>query len=305
MKALVTGGAGFIGANLALCLQSMLKEVVVLDNFLTGSDKNLISFEGPLIRGDIKNIGQLLSGWRPDVIFHQAAITDTTVMDESVMFETNVSGFQQVLDYAAKCDAKVVYASSAGVYGNGPTPMCEQQVTRPLNAYGKSKLVMDEVAEKYAAQHNILVIGLRYFNVYGPMEQHKGKSASMIWQLALQMISGKRPRIFKWGQQKRDQIYVSDVVTANLRAMDSLRSGVYNIGTGQAVSFNEIIETLNSVLGYSYEAEYIDNPYDFYQNKTLANMSKSNSLLGFKAKFDLKSGIEDYFKKMNFSDYVT
>lgn len=305
MKVLITGGSGFIGTNLALHILSLNNvEVKVLDNFYKGSRSNLDNFAGEIIHGDILKIKNLLKQWNPDVIFHQAAITDTTILDEQLLFETNVKGFRTVLDYAAGCEAKVVYASSAAIYGVGATPMTESQTPSPHNLYGKSKLVAEHLAEKYRKKCGLITIGLRYFNVYGPKEHHKGKMASMIWQLALQMVSGKRPRIFKWGQQKRDQIYVEDVVRANMLALHSNVSGVYNVGTGKAVSFNDIVSVLNEVLGYSYEPDYFDNPYGFYQNTTLADVTKTRQILGFKAEYDLRRGVEDYLKKIDIMDFI-
>jgi ADP-L-glycero-D-manno-heptose 6-epimerase len=144
-------------------------------------------------------------------------------------------------------------------------------------------------------------VGLRYFNVYGPRESFKGKAASMIYQLALQMKEGKRPRIFEFGEQFRDQIYVKDVVEANLQAMEA-PSGVYNVGTGKPTTFNKIVEVLNKVLKTNLEPEYIKNPYtQFYQDQTLADMNLSASKMGFVAKYDIESGIEDYMRWLGFA----
>lgn len=302
MKALVTGGAGFIGANLALTLEGKGFEVKVLDDFSSGAASNLDGFEGEILRGDLMELESLLSGWNPGVIFHEAALTDTTVMDEAAMRRVNVEGFRKVLDLAAARGARLVYASSAAVYGAGPTPMREDQAPGPLNPYGVSKLEGEALAAEYAGR--LEAVGLRYFNVYGPLEHRKGKSASMIWQLALQMAAGRRPRLFKMGEQVRDHIHVDDVVQANLISLKAESGGVFNVGTGRAVSFNKVVGALNETLGFDYEPEYIENPYAFYQNKTLADMARSKRRLSFEAEFDIRSGIRNYFGRVDVRDRV-
>jgi ADP-L-glycero-D-manno-heptose 6-epimerase len=208
------------------------------------------------------------------------------------MMEVNVGGFRRILDLALKKRATLVYASSAGVYGNGKCPMKEEQELSPQNVYARSKLLMDEIAIKY--KDKIRIVGLRYFNVYGPREGYKKKAASMIYQLACQMKANKNPRIFKYGEQSRDLIYVKDVVDATIRAMKAKESGVVNVGTGVITTFNRVIEILNEVLGTSYEPEYFDNPYSFYQDETRADIKRAEELLGFKARYSVEEGIRDY-----------
>ncbi|MBU4561040.1 ADP-glyceromanno-heptose 6-epimerase [bacterium] len=295
MKILITGGAGFIGSNLSLTLQKD-NSITVVDNLLSGNTKNLESFQGNLITDDITSMNLLKSFKDIDVIFHQAAITDTTVSDEKRMMEVNVGGFRRILDLALRKRVTLVYASSAGVYGNGKCPMREDQELSPQNVYARSKLLMDEIAIKY--KDKIRIIGLRYFNVYGPREGYKKKAASMIYQLAQQMKASKNPRIFKYGEQSRDFIYVKDVVDATIRAMKAKESGVVNVGTGVVTTFNRVIEILNEVLGTSYEPEYFDNPYSFYQDETRADINRAEELLGFKARYSIEEGIRDYLTTM-------
>ena len=206
-KYLVTGGAGFIGSNLAFALIEERKaSVTVLDNFSTGNYKNLLGFPGEIIADDIQGRAWFAKAGKVDAVFHEAAITDTTVLDQRRMMEVNVDGFRNVLEYALEYGIKrVVYASSAAVYGNGPTPMREDHVPAPENIYGFSKAMMDNVAREFAALHpEMTLVGLRYFNVYGPREYYKGNPASMMFHLYNQMKAGKRPRIFKFGEQVRD-----------------------------------------------------------------------------------------------------
>ena len=296
---LVTGGAGFIGSNIAKTLEAQGHEVTVLDDFTkNGNFKNLIGFKGDVITADL--FQYVPTDMYFDAIFHEAAITDTTVMDQKAMMEQNVEAFKNLLHFAAENGIKkVVYASSAATYGNGPVPNVETQSTHPENVYGFSKAIMDNVARQFVAEnHDMTVIGLRYFNVYGPGEYYKGKMASMIYQLYLQMKEGKRPRVFKMGEQQRDFVYVKDIVKINLCALNNGKeSGVYNAATGIPRNFNEIIACLNKEMSTHLEPEYIDNPYKaFFQVKTQADISKSTEKLGYTPDFTLEAGIADYVK---------
>ncbi len=302
MRVLITGGAGFIGSNIAFALQERYPQakIYVLDNFSSGHFKNLIGFRGEVITGDIRDRElweYLRKSFAFDVIFHEAAITDTTVEDQKLMMETNTDSFRDLLDSALEWNAKVIYASSAGVYGNTEPPMREDEGLEPENIYGFSKLMMDRIAMDYMERFpELRIVGFRYFNVYGPRESYKGKSASMIYQLAVKMMHGQRPRIFKWGEQKRDFVYIEDVVKANLLALDKDVSGIFNIATGRARSFNEIIEILNRELGTNLETEYFDCPYDFYQEFTQADISRARKELGYEPEYSLEEGIREYLK---------
>ncbi len=292
-RALVTGAAGFIGSNLCWELAARGWQVVGLDDFSAGSFENLRGFPGDIVAADFGNT----SYWSPrvgkiDAVFHQAAISDTTVMDQALMMTVNVEKFRDLLAWAAKAKVKkVVYASSAATYGDSPVPQREDAHPRPMNVYGFSKSVMETVA---ANAKGVKAVGLRYFNVYGPREAHKNKTASMIWQLALQMKAGRRPRIFEMGEQYRDFIYVKDVVDANLRAFEKGAPGVYNACTGRKTDFNGVIAALNATLGTSLQPEYFKNPYSFYQNATLGDPAKAQKALGFRAQWTTERAIQDY-----------
>ena len=294
MKCLVTGGAGFIGSNLAIHLGELGHEVTVIDNFISGHLNNLTGFGGKIISGDEETVFDINNSF--DVVFHQAAITDTTIDDKEKMFKNNVEGFKHILNFCENKECKLVYASSAAVYGLGKVPMKEDQELEPLNIYGRSKVESDRIAERYCEKIKT-VVGLRYFNVFGPREHYKGKMASMIYKLALQIKAGKRPRIFSYGEQSRDHIYVKDVVDANVKAMSYEGFDIFNVGTGIETNFNDLIYNINNALGTSFDPEYFDNPYiGSYQNYTLADMSNTQKRLGFKAKYNVSEGIVDYLK---------
>jgi ADP-L-glycero-D-manno-heptose 6-epimerase len=295
---IVTGGSGFIGSNLALEIQQRYpkSQVTVIDDFRSASFKNLLGFNGDVVAINVSD-----KSWmacfenRPvDIIFHLASITDTTVLDEQKMMYDNVEGFRNILEFARHKKAEVVYASSAAVYGSQNTPMRESDGGKPNNIYGYSKWTMENLARFY--QGKVKAVGVRYFNVFGPREYYKEAAASMIYQLYLQMKVGKRPRIFKDGEQKRDHVYVKDVVEATLLARNAKENTVMNVGTGKATSFNAIIDALNEALGTQLKTDYFDNPYNFYQNFTQADLSHTTATIGYTPRYTTREGILDYVK---------
>ncbi len=310
-KILITGGAGFIGSNLAFYFQEQhpKAKVTVLDIFRTeetfsngnlksfGHFKNLLGFRGEVRQGDINDpvmIEQIRQeGY--DYIFHEAAISDTTVLDQSVMIATNVNAFKSLLDVAIEMGAVMVYASSAATYGNAPSPQTVGKEA-PENVYGFSKLMMDNIAYEAMTQHpEMTIVGLRYFNVYGAREYFKNTTASMVLQFGHQILSGKTPRLFEGSDQiLRDFIYIEDVIQANVKAMVSGLSGVYNVGTGEARSFQDIPDTLQKLYGTNLVNSYIKNPYKAYQTFTQADISTTQKALGYAPRFSLEAGIEAY-----------
>ncbi|MBL0058397.1 MAG: NAD-dependent epimerase/dehydratase family protein [Elusimicrobia bacterium] len=295
MRFLVTGAGGLIGANVAMGLENRGHEVHGLDHFDIGRRENLANVRGPIHEGDIRNFNYDSLG-RFDAIFHQAAITDTTVTDPELMMSVNVEAFIKILDYAQRTGCpKVVYASSAATYGKGAPPNREDQPPQPANIYGVSKADMEKAAKAFTeANSSVKAVGLRYFNVYGPLEFHKKAAASMIFQLYRQIADGQPPRVFKWGEQYRDFIYVKDVVEANWKAFEYPGNGVFNVGTGRGTRFNEVIACLNKALGTSQPTAYFDNPYGFYQDATRADISHAQKELGWKAAYTPEAGIIDY-----------
>ncbi len=299
-KILVTGGAGFIGSNLVLTLQEQYPKawIAVVDDFRSGNFKNLIGFRGDVVAEDISRLDLKAHFGKEkfDAIFHEASITDTTEHDEQLQIHDNVEGFRRILEFARPTKTPVVYASSAATYGiSSDTINREDQAPKPANVYAFSKVILDNLAREYTNRFSIgwRIVGVRYFNVFGPREAHKKAAASMIYQLAQQMHDGKRPRVFKHGEQKRDFVYVKDAVQATLLALNA-KSGVYNVGSGQPRSFNDVITTLRAQLGINIQTEYFDNPYTFYQPHTEADLTLSKKALGYQPKFSLEAGIRDY-----------
>lgn len=290
MRILVTGGAGFIGSNLVQRLGKDGHAITVLDDFSSGHFRNLATFTGDVVT----NHCDAPPEHPHEAIFHEASITDTTVTDQFQMMQNNVEAFRRVLAWAAEWHCPVVWASSAAVYGNRPAPMRESDTPDPLNVYGYSKLAMEHLAARWHGHTKLPITGLRYFNVYGPGERHKGKFASMIHQLALQMKTGGRPRVFTDGNQRRDFVWIGDVVEANVLALGAGKTGVYNIGSGGSASFNDIIAALNDALKTHLKPEYFENPYAFFQNHTEADITSARTQLGYRPQCKLADGVHLY-----------
>jgi ADP-L-glycero-D-manno-heptose 6-epimerase len=303
-KILVTGGAGYIGSNIAAALSLRPgTDVVVVDDFSSGDWRNLIHVDCELRAADCDDPALLeeIADGAFSAIFHEAAITDTTVMDQRLMVEVNTNAFSALLDACQVSGTRMIYASSAGTYGNLPAPNRIGAGEKPENIYGFSKLAMDRIAARRYESHSAPIIGLRYFNVYGPGETHKNeksgnKTASMMLQLYEQVKAGKQPRLFKYGEQMRDFVYIRDVVAANLAALDAPRSGLCNVGSGLARSFNDVVNILAKELNITVEIEYFDNPFSFYQNHTEADLEQTAALLNWQPAWTLEAGYGDYIK---------
>ena len=312
---LITGGAGFIGSNLAFYFQENFpnSKIVVFDCFRSneifensnlisfGHYKNLIGFKGKIICGNINSNSDLalLDEFKFDYIFHQAAISDTRVYDQEIVLKTNVNSFYDLLAIAKKDRAVMVYASSAATYGNLASPQTVG-IERPNNPYGFSKYVMDQIAGQFSNENpDLTLVGLRFFNVYGPREYYKGNTASMVIQLGHQILDGKAPRLFIGSDQIfRDFIYIDDILQAIIKACNPKKNGTYNVGTGISRSFQDISDILQKELGVNLGTEYFPNPYDAYQMHTQANIDSSKDNLGFAPQVSLEQGIKSYIPEI-------
>jgi ADP-L-glycero-D-manno-heptose 6-epimerase len=296
---LVTGGAGFIGSNLTLALQEKFPDarLTVIDDFRSGNFKNLLGYRGDFVAQNLATMNwkEQFGNEKFDAIFHLASITDTTLHDQFVQVHDNVESFRRLLNFARPNKTRIVYASSASTYGAAISASVESNGAAPSNVYAFSKAIMDNLAIREAKENpSWIIIGLRYFNVYGPREAHKGVPASMVYHLAQQMKAGQRPRIFKQGDQKRDFVYVKDVVDGSILALEAKQSGIYNLGSGQARSFNELVDVLNKCLGTEFQPDYIENPHAHYQNFTEADLERVRGALGYQPQFSLERGVADY-----------
>ena len=314
---LITGAAGFIGSNLCFYFQDNYPKanIIALDCFRStatlsngnlksfGHYKNLLGFNGTVISGDIndrKLLKALKYDYNFDYIFHEAAISDTTVEEQDLMIKTNVNAYEDLLKIAIKHKAHMIYASSAATYGDAASPQTPGDEA-PGNVYGFSKLMMDNISDTYIKKDlGISIIGLRYFNVYGAKEFFKNKTASTVVQFGHQILAGNTPKLFE-GSDKilRDFVYIEDVIQANIKAASSGVSGVYNVGTGKARSFQDIADLLQENLGTNLGTNYIPNPFiGQYQFHTEANICATTADIGYEPAYELEDGIKAYIQEI-------
>ncbi len=306
---IISGGAGFIGSNLVARLQRDEPEarLYVVDDFSTGSYANIVEacqrhnagpFRGTIMPDSITDLNwqPAIMGLKPKAVFHLAAITNTLEFDEKKMIAVNTEPFIDILDACIESDIPLVYASSGATYGTPPqaqqeTPFPTDAAGNPSNVYGFSKWLMDVEVQRVFQQSLIesgklpQVVGLRYFNVFGPGEARKGKMASMVYHLTNQMLAGNNPKIFEHGQHQRDQIHVDDIVSGTLAAAKpSAKPGIYNLGSGTTTTFNDIVDGINSALSTNKQPEYIPMPEEMvasYQHYTCADITETTEGLGW------------------------
>lgn len=296
-RILITGGTGFIGSHLANQLYSDTNEIIVVGTKVEQSPKCHkfinIGFNS-LDYNRMYKIGKI------DICFHQAADNDTLETDKEEMFYSNFEQSKHLFHLVCTFGCRqFIYASSCAVYGNLPSPYTEDLTPAPLNAYGESKAAFDEWILDKNNKTNCNVVGLRYSNVYGMGESHKGRRASMIYQMIEKIKKGESPKLFKDGEQKRDWIYIKDVVKANLQALGFKGVGIFNCGSGRSTSFNDLVKIINNKLNTNIQPEWIDCPFpERYQSNTKTNMNKAARELNFAPSYDCDAGIEDMITEM-------
>ena len=282
---ILTGGAGFIGSNILHALNARgVTDVMVVDrlgdNFHNLCDLQFSDFMQP--EEFTRAIERKILPGRIEAIFHQGACADTTCDDGRYMIENNFTFSKSILHFALSAKVPLVYASSAAVYGSSSAFAPSRENERPLNLYALSKLAFDNHVRSVAAKSGSTVAGLRYFNVYGPRESHKGKMASMVYQLYRQLKASGRARLFKGtdgyadGEQRRDFVFVGDIVRVNIALAEGpVRNGIFNVGTGEPRSFNDAARIIIAQLGGG-AIEYVPFPEKLagrYQSFTQAELS--------------------------------
>jgi UDP-glucose 4-epimerase len=304
MKILVTGGAGFIGSNIANTLsREKQTAVVALDDLSLGRPINL-SQSVKFVTGSVMDYELTLEISKGcDYIFHSAAKSSSPMFknDPREGVDINALGFMNVMESAKRNQVKkVIFASSSSIYNDLPIPFKESQTITPKTFYEASFYCREILAKSYYLENGLNSIGLRYFSVYGPNEKHKGKFANNISQFLWTMTNGDSPIIYGDGTQTRDFTFVDDVVQANILALQSegREFGIYNIGTGIETSFSRIVEIINQHLGTDIRGIYVDNPIKNYVQKTKADISLAKSELGYDAKWrSVEDGIAALIKK--------
>lgn len=300
MKAIVTGGAGFIGSNLVERLVKDGHEVTVIDNLHTGSEDNLESVKGKInfINWNAGDVGRMEE--RFDVVFHQGVYSSSPMYKKDPhLVAKAIDDFISILEYAKENNSRIVWAATSSVYNGQEPPHREDMEVKITDFYTEARFEMERLAQLYNKLFGVKVIGLRYFSVYGPHERSKGNYANLITQFLWAMQKDEAPLIFGDGMQTRDFTYVDDVVEANILAMGSDPGfGIFNVGTGRSITINDMIGLLNKKLGKDIKPHYKENPIKNYVQHTLANTAKAEKELGFKAKISLEEGIDrliDYY----------
>jgi ADP-L-glycero-D-manno-heptose 6-epimerase len=318
---IVTGAAGFIGSKLVEGLNRRgVTEVIAVDN-LAHADKfrNLAGCE----IADYLDQQEFLSRLADfegsvEAVFHQGACSDTMETDGRYMLDNNYAYSRRLLEWCQEEEVPLLYASSASVYGAGPGFREDRRFEKPLNVYGYSKFLFDQYVRRMLETRNAQVAGLRYFNVYGPNEQHKGRMASVAYHAYRQLLGAGKVKLFVGsdgygnGEQQRDFVYVEDVVDVNLWLLERREvSGVFNCGTGRAQSFNELAAAVvNSVQGTRHSPkdlaarsliEYIPFPPALvgkYQSYTQADLTRLRAA-GYTREFrPVEQGVAAYVEHL-------
>jgi len=304
----VTGGAGFIGSNIIKGLNDAGEaEILVVDN-LSNAEKHLnlnsLSIADYIDKNDyLSNLDKLQN---VSTVFHQGACSSTTEQDGKYMMFNNYEYSKILLNYCLKNKINFIYASSAAVYGNGEKGFIEERESEyPLNVYGFSKFAFDNYVRRILPKAESQVMGLRYFNVYGPQENHKGRMASVAFHLFHQLQETGKMKLFEGSAGfNRDFIHVADTVKINLHFYESKTSGIFNAGTGKTRSFEDIATTLQHLHG-SGELENIPFPEDLrgkYQEFTEAGLNNLRSA-GFTEEFmSLEEGVRQYYQQLSDTD---
>ena len=319
----VTGAAGFIGSNLVKALNERGEtDIVAVDN-LQPADKfrNLVDCEISDYLDRAEFLERMLRGdfARPAVVFHLGAHSDTMATDGRFVMDNNFRYSTHVLEWCQQVDAPLIYASSAAVYGLGPIFVEDRIYERPLNVYGYSKFLFDQAVRRALPTLRAPVVGLRYFNVYGPRERHKEQMASVAFHHYYQFRREGRVRLFQGshgysdGEQRRDFIHIDDAIRVNLHFWNRPVSGIFNVGTGRAQSFNDVaLAVVNSLREANGQTplqlkqaasqgtiEYVDFPLelrDRYQAYTQADLTRLRNAGVVEPMLSVEQGVAAYVR---------
>jgi len=327
MYTIVTGACGFIGANLVKALNERgVSNIIAVDNLKKADKfKNLTDCEIADYLDKEQFLAMVEDGYfdeAVEAIFHEGACSDTMETDGRYMMQNNFHYSQVLLEWCLEQEVPYLYASSASVYGGGGVFKEERQYESPLNVYGYSKFLFDQIVRRKAADANSPVVGFRYFNVYGPREQHKGRMASVAFHHFNQYRAEGKVKLFEGcdgygnGEQSRDFVYIDDVVKVNMHFLDSGKSGIFNLGTGRAQPFNDVAHsTVNACRALEGKpalslaemvsqglVEYVSFPEALkgkYQSFTQADLGQLRAA-GYTDEFDtVAQGVTKYVAHLN------
>jgi nucleoside-diphosphate-sugar epimerase len=305
MNIAVTGGAGFIGSNVARYLQEAGHSVVAIDSLALGRADNLPP-KIPLVVGDAGSPSVWNEVPDVDLIVHLAGASSTPMFDTDLSgaFGNNVLGFLNVLKVAnARGVNRVIYASSSLIYGNVPPPLTESGPVDNLNFYSLSKFCMEHIARMYHADFGLECVGLRFMSVYGPREEHKGRMANLVSQFIWDIAAGRKPVVYGDGRQTRDFTSVWDVAQIVRRIAECphpLGTRVFNVGSGVATSLNELVAMLSKIMDVSVEPKYIPVPRErrAYNLQQQASVELAARELGFRPGVSLSTGIREILAQL-------
>jgi UDP-N-acetylglucosamine/UDP-N-acetylgalactosamine 4-epimerase len=310
MRILITGGAGFIGSNLTEYLVSLaeVEKVRVLDNLSTGSLKNLENLANnpkfEFIEGDIRNYDTCLKACTGmDLVSHQAALGSVprSINDPLTTNEVNITGTLNIFTAAKEHKIKrVVYAASSSTYGDHPgLPKVEDKIGNPLSPYAVTKYVNELYAKVYASTYGMELIGLRYFNVFGPRQNPQGPYAAVIPLFIRAVLNNEPPVINGDGEHSRDFTFVGNAVDANVRALTTVNPGavnqVYNIAFGERTTLKEVFEMIKGVAGSDLAPSYGPERKGDVKH-SLADISKAKDLLGYQPATSVREGLKTAFE---------
>ncbi len=299
-RVIVTGGAGFIGSNLVEKLVAD-NEVLVIDNLHTGSHDNLREFESEnlkVLNQDAKSVHDL--DYEADYVFHLGFYSASPMYrNDPFLVSEVVAGMTSVLEYARERGTPVVFSSTSSIYNGVEPPHREDIIPAVTDLYTEGRIAAERLSELYNNLYGINVSAMRFFSVYGYHEKAKDGYANLATQFLWAMKNGEAPVIYGDGEQRRDFVFATDVVDCLLKASQNKGYDVFNVGSGKNYSLNELVDKLNSLLGTDIQPKYIEMPVKNYVMETLADTSKAEKKLGFKAGIDLDRGlklINDYYR---------
>src|SRR6476661_3958475 len=296
MRVLITGGGGFIGSHLAAHVASLGHEVRIIDNFATGRRSNVLALQADveLVEGDIQSyerVHNAVAGC--EVVFHQAALPSVprSVQDPLTSNATNVTGTLNTLLAARDAGVRrVVFASSSSVYGANPSlPKREDMAALPISPYAVAKLACEGYCRSFGEVYGLETVALRYFNVFGPLQDPRSQYAAVIPNFIVALLTGERPTIFGDGEQSRDFTPVENVVDANVLAMDAevAPGRVYNAACGEAVTLNQLFADLRDLIDADLEPVYTDGRAGDVRH-SMADLTRSREDLGYEPRVGLR-----------------
>lgn len=298
-KVLVTGGAGFIGSNLANHFASEGYEVVAFDNLYLGRVENL-NETVKFVEGDINSVEDLEKLDSDfDFIIHLAAASSAPMFETDFIksVETNQTATFKIFEWARKTGVKkIAFASTSSIYGDNPPPLKEDMAVIPPNIYSVTKHNMEEMARVYADLYDMEILAFRFMSIYGLNEIHKGKFANLVSQFLWTMYQGKAPVIFGDGTQTRDFTNVKDVIQGIQRGIETDKKygfTIFNIGSERNYTVTELVEKINTALGTAIEPRYIVNPLKWTAKDQLGDLTKIETELGYKSQVSLDEGLAE------------